>query len=290
MERLEAEKSKSSSSKKDAKKKKKTANRLDERFQIGPEHDPDHIFDEEMEMITRLRSEIEDLRFYSDKWVCYFLFSRRHDYDSVKDLLQKYLKTRADFGWRTCSPIFTEDSLRSDRSYTLQSVSNSFVMHILTLLCCIGFMYRPHGVVDKEGRMILWLYLGGARPHGRKFQDLMGYAMWEVDYVVETETLARLRNGFVWVIDLTNFSLLKNADLSSDGRKWTAAVSGALPNRVRSIWIMKAGWMFRAIMAAAKLLFPKKMTKRFKMITEADLQELVPRVRFRLFQSAKAQN
>jgi hypothetical protein len=127
--------------------------------------------------------------------------------------------------------------------------------------------------------MVLWLFLGGARPHGRKFQDMMGYAMWEVDYVLESESLAQLRNGFVWVIDLAGFNLLKNADLSSDGRKWTSAVSGALPNRVRSIWILHAGWMFRAIMGAAKLLFPKKMTKRFKVITEDDLLILMPKVR-----------
>jgi hypothetical protein len=108
---------------KNAAKKPKTANRLDERFQITPEHDPDHIFDEEKEMINRLREEIEDCRFYSDKWICYFLFARRHNYDAVKELLSKYLQTRRDFGWRTCSPIFTEESLRSDRAFITKKIS-----------------------------------------------------------------------------------------------------------------------------------------------------------------------
>jgi hypothetical protein len=62
----------------DAKKSKKvkTANQLDERFQLTPEHDREYIFDEERDMIQELRNEIEDLRFYTDKWICYWLFSR----------------------------------------------------------------------------------------------------------------------------------------------------------------------------------------------------------------------
>jgi hypothetical protein len=90
----------------DAKKSKKvkTANQLDERFQLTPEHDREYIFDEERDMIQELRNEIEDLRFYTDKWICYWLFSRRHDLLAVKDLLRKYLQLRGELGWCTKMP------------------------------------------------------------------------------------------------------------------------------------------------------------------------------------------
>lgn len=97
---------------KTSKKKNKTANKLDERFQITPDHDPEHIFDEERGMVQELRNEIEDLRFYSDKWIVYFLCARRHDMAATKELVNKYLTLRADNGWRTCLPDINTDTYR----------------------------------------------------------------------------------------------------------------------------------------------------------------------------------
>ena len=55
----------------------------DPRFQLTDKHDAEHIFPEEHEMIAELRNRIPLLRFYSEKFIVYFLCARRHDVDEV---------------------------------------------------------------------------------------------------------------------------------------------------------------------------------------------------------------
>jgi len=55
----------------------------DERFQLTPDHDPEHIFPEELDMVATLRQRIPELKFYSDKWIVFFLCARRHVLDDV---------------------------------------------------------------------------------------------------------------------------------------------------------------------------------------------------------------
>jgi hypothetical protein len=59
-------------------KKEETFNNLAERFQWHGGIDPDHIFDEEKEMIKELREQVPELEKETDKFVAVFLFSRRH--------------------------------------------------------------------------------------------------------------------------------------------------------------------------------------------------------------------
>jgi hypothetical protein len=138
-------------------------------------------------------------------------------------------------------------------------------------------MFRLPGAVDNQGRMILTFFMSHSRPQGRLASDLIAFSMWEVDYLVQTEPLANLRNGMVWITDMTGFSLFKHVDMSAEGRKWSDAVSGVFPNRIRAICVIHAGWMLRVVMAAAKLFFPKKLAKRFAVVKEADLLSSVPR-------------
>ena len=57
----------------------KTLNDLAEKFQWHEGLDPDHIFDEEREMIKFLRTKVPELEQEDDKFVATFLFARRHD-------------------------------------------------------------------------------------------------------------------------------------------------------------------------------------------------------------------
>lgn len=56
----------------------KTENDLEERFQWHKGLDPNHIFEDELEMIKKLRKEIPELELENDKFVAAFLFARRH--------------------------------------------------------------------------------------------------------------------------------------------------------------------------------------------------------------------
>lgn len=56
----------------------KTENDLEERFQWHKGLDPDHIFDDELVLIKKLREQIPELHKETDKFVAVFLFARRH--------------------------------------------------------------------------------------------------------------------------------------------------------------------------------------------------------------------
>ena len=56
----------------------KTENDLEERFQWNTSLNPDHIFEDELEMIKELRKVIPELELEDDKFVAVFLFARRH--------------------------------------------------------------------------------------------------------------------------------------------------------------------------------------------------------------------
>lgn len=141
----------------------------------------------------------------------------------------------------------------------------------------LEMMFRLPGQCDNEGRLLLNFFLARSRPHGRPLAHLLAYSMFEVDYWVETESLSRLRNGCLWICNMEGFSMMKNIDMSAEGRKWGAAVSGNFPNRIRGALIFRVGWLARVILAAAKILFPKKIAKRFTIVKEVDIAAQVPK-------------
>jgi hypothetical protein len=282
LEREAAEKEAKEAAQQKSKKKNKTANKLDERFQLTDKHDREHIFPEELEMVKQLRSEIPDLRFYSDKWIVYFLCARRHEITAVKELLVKYLKMREEYGWRTCLPDIHTDTHKDMRNdSTSHNHTNPLRQFLINppFASSTDLMYHMPGMVDNQGRLVIHFYLARSRPHGRPLAHMLAFAMWEVDYLVETETLAHLRNGTIWVCNMDGFSIMKNLDMSADGRKWSSTVSGSFPNRIRGAWIIKTGWLARAILAAGKVLFPKKIAKRFAVVKDSELVNMAPKVR-----------
>lgn len=135
------------------------------------------------------------------------------------------------------------------------------------------------GHVDNQGRLILMFNLSSHRPHGRPLEHVIAYMLWEVDMLVETEKLSHLRNGFLCIVNIEGFSLLKNMDMSAEGRRRSALLSGSIPNRIRTAWLIRGGWLARTLLSATKVVFPKKISKRFSMFKEADLVEHIPKVR-----------
>jgi len=77
------------------------------------------------------------------------------------------------------------------------------------------------------------------------------------------------------IIDFQGFGL-KNVDLSSKGREFTNAVSGLTPKRVRAIYLLNVGLVLRLVVKIAKLVLPRKMTKRMHVIHDySELKELI---------------
>ena len=90
--------------------KQKTFNRLDHRFQLTDEHDDEHIFPEEYEMIKQLREKYPVLKEFSDKKIVCFLCARRHKMSEVEILVQRHLKKREELGIDKDHPPTSKDA------------------------------------------------------------------------------------------------------------------------------------------------------------------------------------
>jgi hypothetical protein len=94
--REDAERKKLKKEKK-SKKEHATFNQLDERFQLLPGMDLEHIFPDEKAMVEELRSKIPDLIYFSDKWIVFFLCARRHDLEETAGLIERHLALRREY-------------------------------------------------------------------------------------------------------------------------------------------------------------------------------------------------
>ena len=105
---------------------------MDIRFQLQPHHDPEHIFDEELEMVKILRERIPALEEWSDKFIVCFLCARRHDIEETVKLFEKHLSKAKDLGFDKALPKLKDlvDWMRE------------------------GCLLRYPGIYDKHGRTV----------------------------------------------------------------------------------------------------------------------------------------
>jgi hypothetical protein len=218
-----------------------TFNQLDERFQLQPHHDPNHIFPEELELIKELRRRRPELEKESDKFLCTFLFARRHDVDQTLELLDNYIAKRKELGFDVNPPTLKDEALRK---------------HLET-----GVIFKARGSVDKYERLLHYVFVAKDRPKERPINVLYAYGFWETKYQIETETLRSLRNGSVLIVDFKGFGL-SNVDLSPKGVEFSKALSGVFPKRIRKVYLIHGGWLLKLIMEAAKLLLSRKLSER----------------------------
>jgi len=236
-------------------KKGETFNALDERFQLQPQHDDNHIFPEEYEMITEMRRKKPELEKESDKFLCVFLFSRRHDVEDTLELLEKYMKKRKEFGFDVNPPNVKEEALKK---------------HIET-----GVILKQKGSVDKHDRLLNYIFVAKDRPKERQMNVLYAYGFWETTYQIQTETLRSWRNGSVLVVDFKDFSLF-NVDFGPKTIEYSKALSGVFPKRIRKVYLMNGGWLLKLISEGAKLVLSKKLSDRVETVHQDALKQLIP--------------
>jgi len=239
-------------------KRKKTENDLDERFQWVEGLDPDHIFDDEKEMIAQLREAIPQLVDESDKFVATFLFARRHDLKETITLLKEFYKKKEEYarlweGYHHPSFKFTKQ---------LQEDPNS----IIVLL--------PIGYRDNKGRMLRMMVIGEAfTPNLDTIYTMM---FWQLYYMVAVEPLNAWRNGIVSLMDAGGLSLglITNP---GPGKAVVKASQHTFPFRMRSMLVVNGGTLLSVFFATVRLLLPKKIVKRFAVISDINqLKEYIP--------------
>lgn len=231
-----------------------TFNQLDEKFQLQPHHDPNHIFPEELEKIQELRKRRPELEKESDKFLCVFLLARRHALEETLQLLDTYMAKRKELGFDVNFPsVVKDEALRKH----LES----------------GVILR--GGVDKHERLLQYVSVAKDKPKERPINVLYSYGFWETKYQIEHETLKTLRNGTILVVDFKGFGL-SNVDLTPKGVEFSKALSGVFPKRIRKVYLVNGGWLLKVIFEGAKLILSKKLVERVEVGTADGLRNLVP--------------
>jgi len=241
--------------KKDKATKVETFNSLDERFQLKPEHDDNHIFPEEMELIAELRQKRPELEKETDKFLCVFLFARRHNLDDTVELLDKYMKKRKELGFDVNPPSVKDELLKK---------------HIEA-----GIIIKQKFSVDNHNRLLHYIFVAKDKPKERPITTLYAYGFWETTYQIQTETLRTWRNGSTLVVDFKGFGL-SNIDLSPKGIEYSKALSGLFPKRIRKVYLTNGGWLLKLISEGAKLVLSKKLCERVEVINQDGLKDNIP--------------
>lgn len=237
------------------KEKVETFNSLDERFQLKPEHDDNYIFPEELELISELRKRRPELEKETDKFLCVFLFARRHVLDDTIELLDKYMKKRKELGFDVNPPSIKDETLRK---------------HIEA-----GIILKQKYAVDNHSRLLHYIFVAKDKPKERPITTLYAYGFWETTYQIQTETLRTWRNGSTLVVDFKSFGL-SNIDLSPKGIEYSKALSGLYPKRIRKVYLLNGGWLLKIISEGAKLVLSKKLCDRVEVTTPEGLKNAIP--------------
>lgn len=242
-------------------KKLKTENDLDEKFQWHKGLDPDHIFEEELELIKKLRDKIPELAKETDKFACVFLFARRHNLEETIELLNKFFAKKAEYQY-----MFPNQHIPSFKycPYLKDNVVNGG-----------GSLLHPKNRRDNKGRMIRFFYMGLDKPSGRLPHETYPCLIWQTYYQIQTEPLNAWRNGIAIVVDLKGAGL-SNIDVSSKGREVHASLQGTFPFRIRALIVVNGNWVVKALLGAAKIALPKKLYDRIRIVEIEALAELIP--------------
>jgi len=239
----------------------KTENDLDERFQWHKGLDPDHIFDGELELIEKLRKAIPQLEKETNKFVACFLFARRHDVDETSKLLKKFYKKKEEY-----EHMFPGQHIPSFKY-------NGYLEK--NMIDGGGSMLQPRGYRDNKDRILRYFLMGLDNTSARDLDESYVAFFWQTYYQIATEPLNVWRNGMGIVVDLKGAGL-GNIDLSAKGREIYAAMQGIFPVRVRALMVVNGNWLISALMTAAKLVLPKKLYDRIKLMDASALKGLIP--------------
>eukprot|EP01130_Rhizamoeba_saxonica_P019135 TRINITY_DN980_c2_g2_i2.p1 TRINITY_DN980_c2_g2~~TRINITY_DN980_c2_g2_i2.p1 ORF type:complete len:291 (-),score=65.19 TRINITY_DN980_c2_g2_i2:42-914(-) len=237
------------------------SNGLDEQFQLGPDHDPNHIFDQEYELIEEVRSKMHPrLDGYTDRFIVVFLFARKHN---VKRTI-KLLNTHLDF-------------MDSQGFAPAIDGVNPIIPGVDFDEVCFNmgdFIYKQ-GNIDNSGRMLMVRKMGHFYPDRIEPDSYMKSIAWFWYEKFEKLDLSMMRNGMCTINDMDGMTKA-NFDFSSRGRKMNNDMMNIFPVRFRQGLIINTNMLFKAVMAFSRLVFKAKMIRRLKVVKVEELINYIP--------------
>eukprot|EP01124_Arcella_intermedia_P017898 TRINITY_DN24880_c0_g1_i1.p1 TRINITY_DN24880_c0_g1~~TRINITY_DN24880_c0_g1_i1.p1 ORF type:complete len:309 (+),score=31.72 TRINITY_DN24880_c0_g1_i1:115-1041(+) len=238
-----------------------TFNGLAPKFQVGPELDPNHIFEEELALVEEVRKLVPESVNYPSRYILIFLFARRHSVPHSVKLLTKHLRWLKSLGLPEVtneSPYpFTPDQLTTEERHWAISEG--------------PLIYR-HALYDKRGRLLQFV-----RPRnwikGRiSLNRYVSTVVWWYYYSFRHVPLAVHRNGISVVIDMKDMGWA-SLDFSSEMQQFITTATSCLPGRMRQSWIVNANWILNTAWSLLKLIMSEKLLARMQVFEISNLSD-----------------
>jgi len=237
-----------------------TFNDLPPQFQLTPEHDENHIFPEELELVEKVREALPEVSEWPTRYVLIFLFARRHSLPHTVQLLKKHLKWLLELG---CAPI-TKTNLYPFKPEQLDKLEMQYALFG-------GFTLFKHNLVDKHNRLLRYQVMRFFFPGQHNLKDYMLTTIWWYYYTLQFVPLSVHRNGHSVVVDMKDMGW-NNISFSIETQKTLATAVTGLPGRMRVCWMVNTNWMLTTAMTVAKLVLSAKILGRLIVSTEDDLK------------------
>jgi hypothetical protein len=237
-----------------------TPNSLAPEFQVTPDHDPEHIFAREYELIEEVRKLVPGVAKWPDRYILVFLFARRHSVPHTVKLLNKHIQYCQSMGFRE----ITEDNLYP---FTPDQLTEEELK-----LALEGPLIYKHGIVDKHNR-ILQIVRPRNWVKGRiNMTKYVSFVFWWHYYSWQHVPLSIHRNGIAVIIDMTNMGWA-NLDFSADAQNFITSAVTCFPGRMRQAWLVNSGWILNTALTLLSYIISAKVMSRMVTVTQETLFE-----------------
>jgi len=240
-----------------------TFNALAPEFQVTDQHDPDHIFPREYELIEEVRKLIPRAARWPARYILIFLFARRHSVPHSVKLLTKHIQYLDSLG----APEITEENL-------YPFTPDQLTPEEFQLALMEGPLIYKHMLLDKHERLLqivrprCWIY-------GRlSMKKYVTFVLWWYYYSWQHVPLKYHRNGMSVVIDMGNMGW-SNLDFSADAQQFISNAITCFPGRMRQAWLVNTGWILSTALTLLSYLLSAKIMSRMLPTTTEALMEKV---------------
>jgi len=216
---------------------------------------------------------------FSDRLLLICLFCRGLDIQDTLLTLSRNKNWCAKHGYevRMLKTSFSF-SLASSRLSALNSVQLNEAPHheiLETRLESTHFLLWNPRKLDQNGREILYLYPGRIVMREYSPEEIRETLLRNFHKVAEAETIATHRNGMLVVVDLKNFSVVRNVQYRIL-KEIRTLMQNIFPARIKHILIVNSPVMVKILMFLARFTLPKKLAERIKILpTEQDLRSYI---------------
>eukprot|EP01125_Pyxidicula_operculata_P014845 TRINITY_DN499_c0_g2_i1.p1 TRINITY_DN499_c0_g2~~TRINITY_DN499_c0_g2_i1.p1 ORF type:complete len:329 (+),score=48.80 TRINITY_DN499_c0_g2_i1:53-1039(+) len=241
-----------------------TFNDLAPEFQVTAEHDPDHIFPRELELVEQVRNELEDVKEWPTRYILIFLIARRHSVPHAIALLKKHTKWLDKMGFRKITqtnlyPFTPEELEETEKNYALFG----------------GHTLFKHGLVDSNDRILQYKIMRDWFPKKYSWKAYQNCTLWWYYYAFQYIPMKYHRAGMAVVVDMKDMGW-SNIDFSTEIMQFLSDAITGLPGRMRVCWIVNANWMLSSTMGVAKYVLSAKILGRMHTVNADKLLEEIP--------------